>query len=152
MVKFVFIIKFLVICVFSVNGQPFLCDSIYEEFTTFSFISNPPYYLNGEKSENDSLLNFIKNNLKLPDSALKEGIEGTVYVQFWIDVDGQTKEHEIIKGVREDIDEEALRVVRLIKFEKPAMQRGKPIKVQYIVPVNFNYNEKVSFKKRMRQK
>ena len=54
---------------------------------------------------------------------------------------GFTFGHKVIKGVREDLDNEALRVTTLIKFERPAFQRGKPIEVKYTVPVVFNLGD-----------
>ena len=98
-------------------------------------ISDAPVFKGGV----DSLKTFIFKNLKYPKSALKDSIVGAVYVSFWIDVDGKTTEHEIIKGVREDVDKEALRIAHLISFESPAMQRGKPVRVKYTIPVIFNY-------------
>lgn len=55
--------------------------------------------------------------------------------------------HEIIKGIREDLNNEALRVAKLINFDRPAMQRGKPIKVKYTVPVEFKLEKKTILKK-----
>lgn len=83
---------------------------------------------------------FIADNLNYPESAKKDKIEGSVYVSFWIDTLGYTFEHKITKGVRIDLNEEALRVARLIRFDKPAMNRGKPIEIMYGIPIKFKLN------------
>jgi len=80
---------------------------------------------------------FVQGKIIYPESAKKDLIEGVVYVSFWIDTVGFTFNHEVIKGIREDLNDEALRVAKLIEFEKPALQRGKPIVVRYVCPVKF---------------
>jgi protein TonB len=113
----------------SVFGQTYT-DSI----DMITYIGSPPCYLGGT----DSLKAFIKKNVECPVSAIKDGIEGKVYISFWVDVDGKTIKHEIVRGVRDDIDQEALRVSRLICFSTPAKQYDKPIKVRYTIVIVFN--------------
>lgn len=84
-----------------------------------------------------NLLEFIKNNIIYPTSALRDSIEGKIFVSFYVDTLGSTTGHEVINEIRNDLNQEALRVTRLIKFEKPAMQNGKPAKVKYTLPVEF---------------
>ena len=154
MVKSLVIILTFLVCTFSVYGEMQKSDTI-NDILTFTFLSESPYYIvrNSITADVDSLKNFISKNLNYHESALRDSIDGTVHISFWIDIDGQTIEHEIIRGVREDIDNEAIRVARLIVFEKPAMQKGKPVKVQYTIPIHFNYGKNVennSIKKRKR--
>lgn len=80
---------------------------------------------------------FIEKELKYPDSAYRKNIEGTVYVGFRIDTLGNTKNHKILKGVCTVLDAEAMRIARLLKFEKPAMNRGEPVEMEYTVPIRF---------------
>lgn len=86
----------------------------------------------------ENVKDFIQSKIIYPPNAKRDSIEGTVIVSFWIDTLGNTFNHEIIKGIQNDMDIEALRVSKLIKFEKPAMQRNKPIVVKYTVPVGFH--------------
>ncbi len=83
------------------------------------------------------LRGFIQNEIDYPLTAKIDSIEGKVFVEFWIDTLGITYNHKIVRGIREDVNNEALRVAKLIKFDKPALQIGKPIKVRYTVPVEF---------------
>ena len=89
-----------------------------------------------------SLRKFIKKHLKYPPAALRDTLEGKVYVEFIVDTNGFTLCHKVIKGVRHDVDEEALRVARLIKFDKPAIQRGRPVEFKYCLPFVFDLSKR----------
>ena len=74
-----------------------------------------------------------------PKKALDEKVEGRVLVSFWVDTNGKTINHEIVEGIRNDLNQEALRIVRLLAFTKPGMQNGKPVKVKYTIKVEFKF-------------
>ncbi len=94
-------------------------------------ISNPPVY-------KGDLIHFIQTNIQYPSSAVRDSVQGRVNVAFMIDTVGNTFNHRILKGgIREDLNQEALRVTRLIKFDTPAFQKDKPVVVKYVVPVDF---------------
>lgn len=84
-----------------------------------------------------NILDFIETNIIYPPSALNDSIEGKIFVSFYVDTLGNTINHKIVNEIRNDLNEEALRVTRLIKFDKPAMLNGKPTEVKYILPVEF---------------
>jgi TonB family protein len=81
---------------------------------------------------------FIANNLIYPQQALKDGVEGQVSVSFLIDVDGRLSDMKIEKGVRQDIDNEALRVVSSMPNWIPAKKNGEAIEVRYTMSIAFN--------------
>ncbi len=83
----------------------------------------------------------IKKKLVYPAKALEDGIEGTVEIQVEVDEFGEVQKAEVIKGIRPDCDESARIAVYYTKF-KPGLQRGKPVKVQFIVPVEFKIFER----------
>jgi TonB family protein len=89
-----------------------------------------------------NILEFINKNINYPATALRDSLEGNVYVSFYVDTLGYTIEHKIVNAIRNDLDQEALRVTKLIKFEKPAMQNGKPVKVKYTLSVEFKLQKK----------
>lgn len=78
----------------------------------------------------------LQRNIRYPDIARKAGIEGRVYVQFVVDEQGNVNNPVVIRGIGGGCDEEALRAVRKAKF-KPGMQRGRPVKVRYSLPIVF---------------
>ena len=74
---------------------------------------------------------------KYPEIAQEAGIEGTVYVQAFIDVKGRVKELKIIKGIpNTGLDEAAIEAIRKTRF-RPAKQRERPVGVYISIPVNF---------------
>jgi len=116
-------------------------DSVYWELMA---IDKPPHF----NDQENGLKSFIQNQIKYPEQAIDDGLEGTVIISFYIDTTGATTDHQIVKGIRKDLDAEALRVAKLIKFEKPAMQKGKPIKVKFTVPVEFKLPIKTETRKK----
>lgn len=130
------ILKYFLMLILFIS--PMICLSQNNTVDTSKVIIDPvenmPEYKNGD----EGLLNFIDRNLKYPEAAKTDSVQGTVYASFRVDTNGKTFHHRIIRGVRADLDSEAIRVARLIKFEKPAMQRGKPVVIGYCLPIRFS--------------
>ena len=82
---------------------------------------------------------FVQKNLKYPETATHDSITGKVYVQFLVKTNGETYNHLVIEGLNNELNKEALRVAKLIRFKNPAMQRGNPVEVKYTVPIEFNF-------------
>jgi len=82
-------------------------------------------------------LGSIQQKMRYPEMARKAGIEGRVYVQFVVDENGNVVDPQILRGIGGGADEEAIRVVSQAKF-KPGMQRGKPVRVKYSLPILFS--------------
>ena len=68
---------------------------------------------------------------------MDKGTEGQVMVMFVVDKDGSVVEPQVVKKVDPLLDEEALRVVKLMPKWKPGMQRGEIVRVKYTIPVSF---------------
>ncbi|HSP87087.1 MAG TPA: TonB family protein [Ignavibacteriaceae bacterium] len=83
----------------------------------------------------------IKKKLIYPVKAKEDGIEGIVEIEVLVDEFGEVQKADIFKGIRADCDESAKIAVYYTKF-KPGMQKGKPVKVQFIVPVEFKIFDK----------
>ncbi len=84
---------------------------------------------------------YVQNKLEYPISALKDSIEGTVHVSYKVDTCGKTYDHYIEKGIREDLNNEALRVTKKIVYTKPAYYSGKPIIFYFTLPVRFSFKK-----------
>ena len=76
-------------------------------------------------------------NTTYPQKAAQEGIEGTVLVSAHIDTDGTLTTAEVYKSVHPLLDEEALRVVRLLKKWEPAYVSGVATKMNLLIPIVF---------------
>jgi protein TonB len=78
----------------------------------------------------------IQEKIVYPPIALRAGIEGKVYVLAFVDENGDVTKTKVIKGIGGGCDEAAVKAVRQAKFI-PGKQRGKPVRVQVMVPVIF---------------
>ncbi|RJP76712.1 MAG: energy transducer TonB [Candidatus Zixiibacteriota bacterium] len=83
----------------------------------------------------------LGKNVIYPASALKDSLEGTVYVQVQITMKGQAQDAKVIKGVRQDLDQAAVEAVAKTKWT-PARQGDRPVEVTVTVPVQFKMSEK----------
>jgi TonB family protein len=86
-------------------------------------------------------LESITSKINYPEKASNAGIEGKVIIQFIVNEQGKVENPQIIKGVAESLDQEALRVVKQAKFV-PGKQRGEPVRVQYAMPITFTLSDK----------
>lgn len=78
----------------------------------------------------------LQSKIEYPEIARKAGIEGRVIVQFVVTERGTVQNPKVVRGIGGGCDEEALRVVKKAKFT-PGLQRGRPVKVQYTLPIVF---------------
>lgn len=78
----------------------------------------------------------IVEKIVYPEGAKADKVEGRVLVQFVVDTNGDVVDPQVIKGVDSRLDEEALRVVREIKFV-PGKHEGAPAKVKLTLPITF---------------
>ena len=103
------------------------------EATTFIQVEEMPEFPGGEKA----LLYWVAKEIKYPSEALRNKIEGTVYVNFVVDRDGGISNARVLRAVDPALDEEALRVVSNLPKWKPGLQRGKPVRVSFTIPIRF---------------
>lgn len=116
------------------------------EATSENTYSNEVYeevYFNAEVmpkfngGEADEFRLFIAKNLKYPEEALKNKIEGRVYVQFDIDKEGNLINAKVVRGVHHSLDEEALRVTNISPKWEPAMNKGETVRTRFTFPIVF---------------
>jgi protein TonB len=81
---------------------------------------------------------FLNKNLHVPDEAVNGGINGTVVVQFVVDVDGSVSDVRVVSGPEEGgLREEAVRVIKKSGKWVPALQNGRSVKAYRLQPVVF---------------
>lgn len=107
-------------------------DSVAKD-EVFMVAEQMPEFPGGMKE----LLKFLQDNLKYPESAMKNNVQGRVIVQFVVEKDGTPTEFNVVRAVNPDLDAEALRVLKTMPKWKPGMQRGEVVRVKYTVPVTF---------------
>ena len=100
-------------------------------------ISEKEYLISAEEMpEPIGGLYSIQSKIKYPEIAKRAGIEGKVFIQVFIDEDGNVVEAKVIKGIGAGCDAAALDAVKQTKFT-PGKQNGKPVKVQVSIPIVF---------------
>ena len=86
----------------------------------------------------DAVIEFLNDNIKYPEIARKNGIEGRVIVQFIVAEDGTIENVEVARsGGDPSLDREAVRVIKKMPKWTPGKKRGKAVRLKYTVPVNF---------------
>ena len=106
---------------------------VEEEPTIFEVVENMPDFPGGQAA----LMQYLAKNIKYPTIAQENGTQGRVIVQFVVNKDGSIVDAKVVRSVDPYLDKEALRVINTMPKWKPGMQRGKPVRVKFTVPVMF---------------
>ena len=99
----------------------------------FQIVEEMPAFPGGEAK----LMEYVAKNIKYPQIARETGIQGRVFVGFVVEPDGSVSNVKVLRGIGGGCDEEAMRVVKGMPKWKPGKQRGKAVRVSYMLPVNF---------------
>lgn len=83
------------------------------------------------------LMNYMGSSIKYPETAEADGLEGKVFVQFVIDTEGKVTQVEVVKGVRDDLDAEAVRVISEMPDWTAGSKDGKNVNVQLVLPISY---------------
>ena len=117
--------------VFRTNEEIQRTEEVFDE------VDHVPEFRGGQIAMN----NYIVKNINYPEAAIESGAEGTVYVGFIVSKTGEVKTCEIKKGVDENLDKEALRVVSEMPDWIPGHKDGKNVAVKYTLPIQFRLSE-----------
>ncbi len=95
-----------------------------------------PFYAVQKKPEIIGGIAAIMKLIKYPELAKRAGIQGKVYIEAFVDKEGNVYNAVVVKGIGGGCNEEALAAVMKTKFV-PAAQRGKPVPVKLTIPISF---------------
>lgn len=84
-----------------------------------------------------ALMKWLSNNLKYPERAQQNDIEGRVTVKFVVNADGSIEQVSVAKGVDKDLDQEAVRVVKKMPKWQPGKNNGVAVRSYFYLPVVF---------------
>jgi len=104
-----------------------------EEEPIFTIVEEMPSFPGGEAA----MIKYLAQNTRYPPMAKEAGIEGTVYVTFVVNENGEVSDVRVLRSIGGGTDEEAIRVVQNMPRWTPGKQRGKPVRVQYNLPIRF---------------
>jgi protein TonB len=104
-----------------------------EETQIFKVVETMPEFPGG----NAARIKYLQSNLKYPTMARESGIQGKVFVTFVVERDGSITDVKVLRGIGGGCDEEAVRVIKGMPRWKVGKQRGKPVRVQFNMPIVF---------------
>ena len=99
----------------------------------FDVVEEMPQFPGGAAA----LMQYLSKNIRYPEEAHKNNIQGRVIVNFIVETDGSITEAKVTRSIHPLLDAEALRVINAMPKWNPGMQGGKPVRVKYTVPVTF---------------
>lgn len=104
-----------------------------EEDTVYQIVEEMPQFPGGE----NALMEYVSKNVVYPEEAKEKEIQGRVFIGFVVEKDGSIGEVKVLRGIGGGCDEEAVRVIKGMPKWKPGLQKGKPVRVSYQIPIYF---------------
>ena len=132
MKKVLFMSLMAVLCLTTASAQKTVVSQKNEK--VFDVAEQMPEYPGGMQA----LYEFLKENIKYPEDAKKQKVEGRVIATFVVETDGSISNVEVVKHAFPSLDAEAVSVIQAMPKWTPGKQSGKVVRVKYTVPVNFN--------------
>jgi protein TonB len=118
-------------CLMTANAQKTVVSQTNQK--VFDTVEQMPEYPGGMQA----MIEFLQTNMKYPDDAAKQKVEGRVMVQFVVETDGSVSDVHVAKQVFPSLDAEAIRVVQAMPKWTPGKEKGKVVRVKYNLPIVF---------------
>lgn len=120
------------------NAQRLYLDSASTaERPVYTVVQQQPEFTGGMRQ----LGEYLRKNLRYPQSARMGRVEGRVFINFMISEQGTIEQVRVLKGLSPELDAEAVRLVQNMPNWKPGRQDGKAVACRYNLPINFSPNE-----------
>ncbi len=87
-----------------------------------------------------ALMKYIQEHLNYPQSAIENRIQGRVYIEFYIESDGKISDAKVKRGVSEELNAEALRILKSMPNWIPGTINGEKSRMKFTLPINFQLN------------
>lgn len=104
-----------------------------KEDRIFEVVEQPAQFPGGQSG----LSTWLAQNLRYPEQAMDNDIEGKVIVKFTVEKDGTITNPVIARGVDKDLDKEAIRIVKKMPKWVPGRNNGVPVRSKFTLPVAF---------------
>ncbi len=117
------------------NSKPIPTDPVKDSNgeEVFMVVEKMPEFPGGTAE----LMKFLQQNIKYPEQARKDSIQGRVIVQFVITKTGKVSNATVIRSVSPELDAEAIRVINAMPLWTPGEQKGEPVNVKFTLPIQF---------------
>ena len=99
----------------------------------FTAVEEQPKFPGG----NAEMYKWISKNIRYPEAAAHDSIQGRVTLMFVVEKDGSIGDVKVVRGKHPDLDEEAVRLVKSFPKFTPGKINGTPVRVWYTLPVSF---------------
>lgn len=113
-------------------------DDTPSEKEPFIIVEDMPIFPGG----NDEMFKFIDKQLIYPSSAMKNKIEGMVVCNFIVEIDGSISDITVVRSISDELDKEAIRIIKSFPKWIPGKQGGKAVKVKFTLPIKFTLPNK----------
>ena len=113
----------------------------YDDVVAYYDCDQRPTFLNSADPA-QFLQKWVYQYLKYPESAVREGIQGRVTVEFIVDKDGKVTDVKVVKGVSDELDAEAVKVISASPKWKPGRKNGEKVRTSITLPVEFKLEKK----------
>ena len=118
-------------CLMTAHAQKTVVSQTNQK--VFDTVEQMPEYPGGMQA----MIAFLQTNMKYPEDAAKQKVEGRVMVQFIVETDGSISDVHVAKQVFPSLDAEAIRVVQAMPKWMPGKEKGKVVRVKYNLPIVF---------------
>lgn len=121
-----------VLCLMTANAQKTVVSQSKQN--VYDVVEQMPEFPGGMPA----MIEFLQTNLKYPKDAIKQQVGGRVMVMFVVETDGTLSNVRVAKKVFPSLDSEAVRVVKTMPKWKPGKEKGRPVRVNFTLPVVFS--------------
>jgi protein TonB len=110
-----------------------------KDTSVYTIVEEVPEFPKGQ----DAYVKFLIKETRYPKQALEKNIQGKVYVQFIVEKDGSIRYATVIRGIQggEELEQEAIRVIKSMPKWKPGKNKGKRVRVYFVQAINFTIED-----------
>lgn len=135
-----FVSAFLLFTAYSFSQETIVVEiedvdsaQISDSGEVFVFVEDQPEFPGGDEAR----IKYLQENIIYPELAKESNIQGTVYVTFIVEKDGQITNVKVLRGIGGGCDIESVRVIKNMPLWKPGAQRGKAVRCMFNMPLRY---------------
>ena len=132
MKKMILLSMMAVLCLMTANAQKTVVSQSNQN--VYDQVEEMPEFPGGMPA----MIEFLQTNIKYPKDAIKQDVGGKVMVMFVVETDGSISNVRVARKVFPSLDKEAVRVVKAMPKWKPGKEKGRPVRVNFTLPVVFS--------------
>ena len=132
MKKMILLSMMAILCLMTANAQKTVVSQSNQN--VYDQVEQMPEFPGGMPA----MIEFLQTNIKYPKDAIKQDVGGKVMVMFVVETDGSISNVRVARKVFPSLDKEAVRVVKAMPKWKPGKEKGRPVRVNFTLPVVFS--------------